>query len=114
MSTRRGNCSRGSRGSTSTTGSSARSPGIASTLPSPRAASALALAAAALIAAGARGGTERSVTTVVVSPDGDGVNDIVRLHVPDGAGKARVEAYAWGGRLTGWVMVARTQLKNAS
>jgi ABC-type transport system substrate-binding protein len=77
------------------------------------------LAATAFLAAGAGGGAQAphllGPASVTVSPDGDGVNDVVRLRVADSAGaKLRLEVYAWAGRLIGWQRIARTEPTEAS
>ena len=65
--------------------------------------------------AGATGGSQGRVLQLLgagpadVSPDGDGLNDVVHLRVRFGsAGQARIEAFAWGGRDTGWRDLARS------
>ncbi len=69
------------------------------------------LAATAFLAAGAGGGAQApqllGPASVTVSPDGDGVNDVVRLRVDSGGAPVHLEAYAWGGRLTGWRTIVR-------
>ena len=81
----------------------------------PRAVSA-ALAATALLAAGA-GGTASAralePAALTVSPDGDGINDVARLHVASGR-PLRLEVYAWAGRLSGWRRIAHTDPTSSS
>jgi ABC-type transport system substrate-binding protein len=76
------------------------------------------LAATAFIAAGAGGGAQAphllGPASVTVSPDGDGVNDVVRLHVDSGGAFVHIEGYAWGGRLTGWRKIVRKQDTDAT
>ena len=77
------------------------------------------LAATAFLAAGAGGGAQAphllGPASVTVSPDGDGVNDVVRVRIADSGGaKLRLEAYAWAGRLIGWQRIARTEPTTAT
>jgi FlgD Ig-like domain len=71
----------------------------------------LALVAAAVAVVAVPGAAARSsselrllgVSSPVISPNGNGVNDTLRLHVAAPAGSVLgLRAYAWGGRLVGW------------
>ena len=71
----------------------------------------LALVAAALAVVAVPGAAARSsselrllgISSPVLSPNGNGVNDTLRVHVAAPAGSVLgLRAYAWGGRLVGW------------
>jgi hypothetical protein len=71
----------------------------------------LALVAAALAVVAVPGAAARSsselrllgISSPVISPDGNGVNDALRVHVAAPSGSVLgLRAYAWGGRLVGW------------
>lgn len=71
----------------------------------------LALVAAAVAVVAVPGAAARSsselrllgVSSPVISPNGNGVNDTLRVHVAAPAGSVLgLRAYAWGGRLVGW------------
>lgn len=71
----------------------------------------LALVAAAVAVVAVPGAAARSsselrllgISSPVISPNGNGVNDTLRLHVAAPAGSVLgLRAYAWGGRLVGW------------
>ncbi len=70
---------------------------------------ALVAAAAAVVAvpgAAARSSSELrllGISSPVISPNGNGVNDTLRVHVSAPSGSVLgLRAYAWGGRLVGW------------
>ena len=71
----------------------------------------LALVAAALAVVAVPGAAARSsselrllgISSPVISPNGNGVNDTLRVHVSAPPGSVLgLRAYAWGGRLVGW------------
>jgi hypothetical protein len=71
----------------------------------------LALVAAALAVVAVPGAAARSsselrllgISSPVISPNGNGVNDALRVHVSAPPGSVLgLRAYAWGGRLAGW------------
>ena len=71
----------------------------------------LALVAAALAVVAVPGAAARSsselrllgISSPVISPNGNGVNDTLRVHVAAPPGSVLgLRAYAWGGRLVGW------------
>ena len=71
----------------------------------------LALVAAALAVVAVPGAAARSsselrllgISSPVISPNGNGVNDTLRVHVAAPPGSLLgLRAYAWGGRLAGW------------
>jgi hypothetical protein len=67
---------------------------------------AAAIAVVAVPGAAARSSSELlllGVSSPVISPNGNGVNDTLRVHVSAPAGSVLgLRAYAWGGRLVGW------------
>jgi len=67
---------------------------------------AAALAVVAVPGAAARSSSELrllGISSQVISPNGNGVNDSLRLHVAAPPGSVLgLRAYAWGGRLAGW------------
>ncbi|HLM37127.1 MAG TPA: N,N-dimethylformamidase beta subunit family domain-containing protein [Gaiellaceae bacterium] len=67
---------------------------------------AAALAVVAVPGAAARSSSELrllGISSLVISPNGNGVNDTLRVHVAAPPGSVLgLRAYAWGGRLAGW------------
>ena len=67
---------------------------------------AAALAVALVPGAGARSEQQLrllGVSSQVISPNGNGVNDVLRVHVSAPSGSVLgLRAYVWGGRLVGW------------
>jgi hypothetical protein len=80
------------------------------------------VAAAAVVVAGVPGAAARSSPELrlesygpaVISPNGNGINDVLHLHVaaPEGT-LLGLRVYAWGGRLSGWKRI-RTGVSSRS